>query len=284
MISEEELNGYIRQFHSTVYKLSFSMVKNAAEAEDICQETFIDEGFDYSLAPGEEWVLDGHCAPTNAEGLRASGFSDSFISMEGNVAHCVWRGDFDGNEGFDTKGLHFVYRARELWHNGNRDETLGSLTEGEMYKVEDLEFEFDIDFDTDANTLTVAPNLTANFHCDENNENYSAQVKELTITPLSLSGIMTWNDPGKYWADMDEIGGKASSQMIGRIKITMKDDTIYQQDEHSTSLSGEGVTAYDEGGNITEVTTNLNVRFDQPVNTSEIQSITIGDAVIEVNK
>lgn len=247
-------------------------------------DLIFDEGFDYSLAPGEEWMLDGHCAPTNAEGLRASGFTDSFIGMEGNVAHCVWRADFDGNEGFDTKGLHFDYRANELCRNGNRDEAVGPLSEGEMYKVEGLEFEFDIDFDNDANTLSLTPDVNADFHCDENGGNYSAQVKALTVTPLSLSGIMTWNDPSKYWTDMDEVGGKASSQMVGRVKVTMKDGTVYQQDDYSTSLSGEGVTAYDEDGNITEVTANLAVRFDQPVNTGEIQSITVGDAVIEVNK
>lgn len=41
MISEDELNNYIRLYHGTVYKLAFSMVKNAAEAEDICQDAFI---------------------------------------------------------------------------------------------------------------------------------------------------------------------------------------------------------------------------------------------------
>ena len=41
MISNEELNEYIKLYHSTIYKLALSMVHNAAEAEDICQETFI---------------------------------------------------------------------------------------------------------------------------------------------------------------------------------------------------------------------------------------------------
>lgn len=41
MISDNELNEYIKRYHGTIYKLSLSMIHNAAEAEDICQETFI---------------------------------------------------------------------------------------------------------------------------------------------------------------------------------------------------------------------------------------------------
>lgn len=40
-MSNEELSEYIRLFHGTVYRLAFSYVRNAAEAEDICQDAFV---------------------------------------------------------------------------------------------------------------------------------------------------------------------------------------------------------------------------------------------------
>lgn len=37
----EQLTGYIGKFHGTIYRLAFSYVRNAADAEDICQEAFL---------------------------------------------------------------------------------------------------------------------------------------------------------------------------------------------------------------------------------------------------
>lgn len=41
MRDEEELTRYIGLYHEHVYRLALSFVRNTAEAEDICQETFI---------------------------------------------------------------------------------------------------------------------------------------------------------------------------------------------------------------------------------------------------
>lgn len=41
VLSNDELMQYIKLYHSTVYRLALSYVRNTAEAEDICQEAFI---------------------------------------------------------------------------------------------------------------------------------------------------------------------------------------------------------------------------------------------------
>ena len=40
-MDEERLGGYIRLYHGSVYRLAYSYVRNAADAEDICQDAFI---------------------------------------------------------------------------------------------------------------------------------------------------------------------------------------------------------------------------------------------------
>lgn len=40
-MTESELEQCIRQYHGAVYRLALSYVKNASEAEDICQSAFI---------------------------------------------------------------------------------------------------------------------------------------------------------------------------------------------------------------------------------------------------
>lgn len=37
----EELEHAIRQFHTTIYRIAYSYVGNAADAEDICQDAFL---------------------------------------------------------------------------------------------------------------------------------------------------------------------------------------------------------------------------------------------------
>lgn len=41
MLSSNELEQCIRLYHSTIYRLALSYVRNTAEAEDICQEAFV---------------------------------------------------------------------------------------------------------------------------------------------------------------------------------------------------------------------------------------------------
>lgn len=40
-MTNEELTGYIRLFHGTVYRLAYSYVRNRTEAEDLCQDVFV---------------------------------------------------------------------------------------------------------------------------------------------------------------------------------------------------------------------------------------------------
>lgn len=40
-LTNEELTKYIGLFHNTVYRVAFNYVKNHADADDICQETFL---------------------------------------------------------------------------------------------------------------------------------------------------------------------------------------------------------------------------------------------------
>lgn len=40
-MTEEALNRYIGLYHSMVYRLAYSYLKNCADAEDVCQEAFL---------------------------------------------------------------------------------------------------------------------------------------------------------------------------------------------------------------------------------------------------
>lgn len=40
-MTEKELAEYINKFHGTVFRLSYSYVKNREDAEDVCQEAFL---------------------------------------------------------------------------------------------------------------------------------------------------------------------------------------------------------------------------------------------------
>ena len=40
-MNDEELVGYVKLYHKTVYRLAYSYVKNCADAEDICQDAFV---------------------------------------------------------------------------------------------------------------------------------------------------------------------------------------------------------------------------------------------------
>lgn len=40
-MNDEELVGYVRQYHQMVYRLAYSYVRNCAEADDICQDAFV---------------------------------------------------------------------------------------------------------------------------------------------------------------------------------------------------------------------------------------------------
>lgn len=40
-MSNDEISEYVKMFHGTVYRLAFSYLRNCAEAEDICQDTFV---------------------------------------------------------------------------------------------------------------------------------------------------------------------------------------------------------------------------------------------------
>ena len=51
-MTESELEQCIRQYHGAVYRLALSYVKNASEAEDICQSAFI-KLWEQSAAPPE---------------------------------------------------------------------------------------------------------------------------------------------------------------------------------------------------------------------------------------
>ena len=40
-MDEKQLAEYIRLFHKSVYRLAYSYVRNAADADDVCQEAFV---------------------------------------------------------------------------------------------------------------------------------------------------------------------------------------------------------------------------------------------------
>lgn len=40
-MTNDELTGYVRMFHGTLYRLAFGYVRNTESAEDICQNAFV---------------------------------------------------------------------------------------------------------------------------------------------------------------------------------------------------------------------------------------------------
>lgn len=40
-MTDNEFSGYVRQYHSTVFRLAYSYLKNREDAEDIAQEAFV---------------------------------------------------------------------------------------------------------------------------------------------------------------------------------------------------------------------------------------------------
>lgn len=259
----------------------------AAESNTVLllYDIVFDEDSDYELVPGGSCYLETNTHPYNLTGVKGSAsVRDGFISMDGNVAHCYWRYDID-DANVTTEGVHFDFEANVLNRFGNYDETIGEYTDWESFKFDTISFGFDIDFDVTSNVLSLAPDVTANFHYedDEYSRDYSAQITDIEVTPFNLHGIIMWNDPAKFWADSDEIGGKFPAPMFfNNLKVSLKDGTVYQLVELCSGLRSV-VPTKDENGNIVEVRSNFSMEFDKPINVDEIQSITVGDAVIEVN-
>ena len=46
-MDNDELVGYVKRYHKTVFRLAYSYVKNCADADDICQDAFV-KLMDYS--------------------------------------------------------------------------------------------------------------------------------------------------------------------------------------------------------------------------------------------
>lgn len=267
------------------FKVEITGVAADSNTVLLLYDIVFDENSDYELEPGGSCYLETNTHPYNLSGVQggASG-RDGFISMDGNVAHCYWRYDID-DANATAEGVHFDFEANILNRFGNYDETAGEMTDWESFKFDTISFGFDIDFDVTSNVLSLAPDVTANFHYEDDkySRDYSAQITDIEVTPFNLHGILTWNEPAKFWADCDEIGGKFPFPLFfDNLKVGLKDGTVYQLVERCSGLRSV-VPVEDENGNIIEVRSNFSMEFDKPVNIEEIQSVTVGDAVIEVN-
>lgn len=220
------------------------------------------EDYDYELADGESWRV--NLMPNidlswvmNYEGEMSpsSGWSDSFLGMEGSTAHCL---NVVNTVGISLQGKPVVYSFDSLVRNGSSVKS----------RLGENKFSVDIDFDTTANSVDLTPNETITIA--------NGATGTLDYVGLSTFGVGI----DVRWDSMDDPGLGIIDELKRSVVINFKDGT--------TSDSSMFIPKNDMSGNRYSINRNPQTSavlyWLYPVYMEDIESITIGDKTYKVER
>lgn len=262
-VKGDELNRMIKLYHQTVYRAAYSLPQNAAEADDVTQETFIK-----LFNTEKRFESDEHC---KAWLIRAAiNLSKSRLKSFGIYSH--------GGAERNDEGKWSERDDKAVFSNFIPIGGLGScggsakLELSHIYKKEwhgtdseviytDIDLELPVTSDMSKFNKEIKLDSAADASLGEWGEwSYDA----LEITPLGVSFVLHTDEPVDF-----EIFKKYRPQIP--VKVNFKDgSTLNVSDSLSLGYDGEKELG-------------LYKTFNNPINVDDVKSVRFMDEVVDMN-
>lgn len=256
-------------------------------------DVVFDEDFDYSLAENEKWGCALHVR-SNLDwvkeywGVKGDGHTDEpdptwrsksgYLGMEGNVAHFystfTMSGIALGGKTLDYECYFGLERIDK--DDSSKYEVVDDACDGAAVSV-------DIDFDTTGNSIVKKPESKITL-----SESQTGTLKYVELTPFSVFARAHWDFEGEKVDREDPVeynsNGKfvqyayETDALLTSLRVKFKDGTV--KDISGFVLDNSHTSEEADKNGIRN--TDIAVCWESPVDVEQIESVTIGDCVVEI--